>query len=61
MNRKSLSELYNDQLRFWECSVDGEGALELGRRSRGTPRIANQAFAQGAGFCGSWTASVCKC
>ena len=39
---KELCEIITHSAALWDVKIDTEGALELARRSRGTPRLANR-------------------
>lgn len=41
---EELTDIVKRTSRVLECDIDSEAALELARRSRGTPRIANRLF-----------------
>ena len=41
-NNKDLTEIVNRSAQFLSLTIDNEGAFEVARRSRGTPRIANR-------------------
>ncbi|MCI9110802.1 MAG: Holliday junction branch migration DNA helicase RuvB [Bacilli bacterium] len=41
---EELKEIVMRTSRVLDCNIDGNAALELARRSRGTPRIANRLF-----------------
>ena len=41
-NHEQLSEIVSRSARILGCVIDREGAYEIARRSRGTPRIANR-------------------
>ena len=41
-NNKDLTEIVNRSAHFLNLQIDNEGAFEVARRSRGTPRIANR-------------------
>lgn len=43
-NEKELTDIVKRTSRVLECPIDEEAAIELARRSRGTPRIANRLF-----------------
>lgn len=43
-NEDELKKIIERTSRVLECGIDGDAALELARRSRGTPRIANRLF-----------------
>ncbi|WP_448550206.1 Holliday junction branch migration DNA helicase RuvB [Thalassotalea fusca] len=41
-NSKDLTDIVNRSAHFLNLTIDNEGAFEVARRSRGTPRIANR-------------------
>src|SRR5690606_8605998 len=41
-NVKDLSHIVSRSATLMKIQIDGQGALEIARRSRGTPRIANR-------------------
>ncbi len=41
-NNKDLTEIVNRSAHFLNLTIDNDGAFEIARRSRGTPRIANR-------------------
>ena len=41
-NNKDLTDIVNRSAHFLNLTIDNEGAFEVARRSRGTPRIANR-------------------
>jgi len=41
-NTKDLTEIVKRSAQFLNLTIDGEGAFEIAKRSRGTPRIANR-------------------
>lgn len=43
-NEEELTNIVKRTSRVLDCPIDGEAAIELARRSRGTPRIANRLF-----------------
>ncbi len=43
-NNEELTEIVKRTSRVLNCKIDDQAALELARRSRGTPRIANRLF-----------------
>ena len=41
-NSKDLTDIVNRSAHFLNLTIDNEGAFEIAKRSRGTPRIANR-------------------
>lgn len=47
---ESLAQILTRNAQIWEIPLAGDGALELARRSRGTPRVANRLLRRARDF-----------
>ncbi|GHE77464.1 Holliday junction branch migration DNA helicase RuvB [Thalassotalea profundi] len=57
-NSKDLTDIVNRSAHFLNLTIDNEGAFEIAKRSRGTPRIANRLLRRVRDFADVKTAGV---